>query len=340
MATGSVRRLPEPVAVSGPDGPWDRIRDVLAVSGTVLLYGGPASWAGFAGDAARLRPLLGRDWHRYTAMPQPRMRERFVASRLLLRHAIAAVIATRPELVDLAYQPGGRPFVRGCDQIDVSLSHTEDVMVVGITRRGRLGVDVERADRQLAGTGSESQTCTRYEHAALSGTVGKERNDILVRLWTLKEAYSKALGQGLRFRFTEFGFALGGPEGPAGETTRLVRPDGTPVGGDEWTFGTFAVGRYVVSAAVYDAGFGGGPDLSVETALDEGLLDTLLGMPSGDPAGLLGDADGVDPVTRVELGDNGREVVADRPLGEVEAAGDLRGVGPLGGESQDFGLPR
>ena len=33
----------------------------------------------------------------------------------------------------------------------------------------------------------------------------------MVRLWTLKEAYSKALGQGLRFRFTEFGFGLDVP---------------------------------------------------------------------------------------------------------------------------------
>jgi 4'-phosphopantetheinyl transferase len=32
----------------------------------------------------------------------------------------------------------------------------------------------------------------------------------------------------------------------------------------------------VVSVAVYDTGFGDGVDLSVETALDDGLLDTLL----------------------------------------------------------------
>jgi 4'-phosphopantetheinyl transferase len=309
----------------------------------VLVYGRIPAWLPRRGDIERLRPLLGRDWDRYASLAQPRMRERFLVSRLLLRHVAAAALETAPHLVDLSYQPGGRPYVRGCDQIDVSLSHTEEMMVVGITRRGRIGVDVERADRRLAGTGCEPQACTPYEKQQLDAGGDGARNDILVRLWTLKEAYSKALGQGLRFRFTEFGFAL--QESGA----RLVRPDGTPTGGTEWTFGTFTVDeRYVVSAAVYDAGFGELADLSVRTTLDEGLLDALLGVPapgapgrgpggpsagsSGDPAGLFGDADGVDAVAGGELVDDGREVVADGALGEVQTAGDLRGIGSPGGE--------
>ncbi|MFP8961170.1 4'-phosphopantetheinyl transferase family protein [Streptomyces nanhaiensis] len=246
-------------------------------------------WRPPDGDAA-LRRMLGRDWHRYEAMSRPLMKERFAASRLLLRHVVAAAIDTAPEQVDLAYQPGGRPYVRGCDQIDVSLSHTRETLVVGITRRGRIGVDVESADRRMAGTGSESQGCTPYELARLDEGEEGDRNAALVRLWTLKEAYSKALGQGLRFRFTEFGFDLGA------DRIRLVRPDGTPAGGGEWTFGTGVLGggpggrdgdgdggsagdagEYVVGTAVYDSGFGEDSDLSVRTALDAGLLDALLG---------------------------------------------------------------
>ncbi len=283
-------------------------------------------------DSELLSALLGRDWRRYQAFgDRPRMQERFLASRLLLRHAAAAALDTTPQLVDLAYQPGGRPYVRGCDQIDISLSHTEEMMVVGITRRGRIGVDVERADRRLAHTGSESQACTPFEKRRLDEGDDGARNDTLVRLWTLKEAYSKALGQGLRFRFTEFGFALRGSQ------ARLVRPDGTDTGADEWAFRTFGVGRYVVSAAVSDAGFGEPTDLSIGTTLDAGLLDALLGPPvaggSGDPAGFFGDADGVDAVACPEFADDGREVVTDGPVGEVETSGDLGGVGSLGREA-------
>ncbi len=317
------RGVGRPLSAAGPDGPWEAMHEELSRTGSVVLYAAMPAWMPRGGTEAELRRRLGRDWRRYEAFSRPRMRERFVASRLLLRHAAAAVLHTGPDLVDLAYQPGGRPYVRGCDQIDVSLSHTEEMMVVGITRRGRIGVDVERADRRLAHTGSERQACTPYELERLDAGGDAVRNDTMVRLWTLKEAYSKALGQGLRFRFTEFGFAL--DDGRAGEGIRLVRPDGTPVPGAEWQFGTFPAGAgYVVSVAVCDTGFGEMADLSVGTTLDDGLLDTLLGAPadaygsaspadayspaapppSDGPAGLLGGADRVGPAARAEGADH------------------------------------
>ncbi|MFJ2741717.1 4'-phosphopantetheinyl transferase family protein [Streptomyces sp. NPDC087440] len=264
--------LGAPLDAPGPHARWDLVREQLAATGTVLVHGRMPGWLPPPGTGpGRLGELLGRDWQRYQAMDRPRMRERLLASRLLLRYTAAAAIGSAPELVDLAYQSAGRPYVRGCDQIDVSLSHTEETMVVGITRRGRIGVDVERADRRLAGTGSERQACTPYELRLLDAAGPEARNDVLVRMWTLKEAYSKALGQGLRFRFTEFGFE------PLAVGARLTRPDGTTADHGAWTFGTFGVGEYVVSAAVHDTGFGELTDLSVDTVLDDGLLDALLG---------------------------------------------------------------
>lgn len=260
-----------PLVLPGPRGPWGPLRAVLADTGSVVVYGVSDDWLPRPEDMDDARRTLGRDWPRYESLAgRPLARERFLSSRLLLRSAAAAALETAPHLVDLAYQPGGRPYIRGCDQIDVSLSHTEDMLVVGVTRRGRIGVDVERADRRLVGTGSESQACTPYEKERLDAAGEAARNDGLVRLWTLKEAYSKALGQGLRFRFTEFGFDL------SGRDARLVRPDGSPACGPEWVFATFpARERYVVSVAVHDEGFGEAVDVSVDTTLDEGLLDAL-----------------------------------------------------------------
>lgn len=317
--------------LAAPEGPWDETRAELRRTGSVVLYARMRPWLPGGSSEGELRRRLGRDWQRYESLGRSRARERFVASRLMLRYSAAAVLGTTPDLVDLAYHPGGRPYVRGCDQIDVSLSHTEELMVVGITRRGRIGVDVERADRRLAHTGSERQACTPYEKGLLDAGGEDARNGTMVRLWTLKEAYSKALGQGLRFRFTEFGFALDG-EGP-----RLVRPDGSPVPGGDWQFATFPAGPgYVLSVAVWDRGFGDVEDLSVGTMLDDGMLGALLGASapgrSRQPAGLLGDPDRVDTVAGAQLADDGRQVVADRALGQVEAAGDLGGVRAPGGQ--------
>lgn len=222
-------------------------------------------------DDPELAVTLGPDYKRFQAMTHHHVKARFVASRLLLKHVASRAIHAPPHTVELAYKPGGRPYLRGCDQIDISLSHTDDLLLVGVTRRGWIGVDAELADRKMLAPGIERQVCTPYEQEMLADTPEDERNAAMVRLWTLKEAYSKAIGQGMRFRFTEFGF------GPSGRPVRVLRPDGSPGTGAEWSFGTHEVGgRYTASIALYDAGFGDVADTAAGTMLDEGLMEALL----------------------------------------------------------------
>ncbi|MDH6110624.1 4'-phosphopantetheinyl transferase [Kitasatospora sp. MAP12-15] len=274
----------EPLRVYGPAGPWDAVREALAERGSAVLVSRLGDWlpadpdpvsdgsgAADAVEAADDCAVLGRDWARYQAMSHDQVRARFLASRLLLKHAAGEVLQARPETVDLAYKLGGRPYLRGCDQVDISLSHTEDLLVVGLTRRGWIGVDAELAARRLLGTGAEKQICTPHEISLLEAEPEHRRNPALVRLWTLKEAYSKAIGQGLRFRFTEFGFA------PGAERVQVLRPDGSPGTGEEWSFGTWEIDRlYTVSVALFDAGFGDTADIAARTMLDDGLVDALI----------------------------------------------------------------
>ncbi|MER7350359.1 4'-phosphopantetheinyl transferase superfamily protein [Streptomyces aurantiacus] len=282
--------LAEPLQVT-PQGPWHTVRRELAERGSVVVFARLDDWlsdfpsataaaetgtetgAG-AGGGSALPALLGRDWQRFAQMTNDEVRGRFLASRLLLKYAAAAVLEARPADIDLAYKPGGRPYLRGCDQVDISLSHTADLLVVGITRRGWIGVDAELSSRQLRGSAVERQICTPYETQLLARTGQQARNAALVRLWTLKEAYSKAIGQGLRFRFTEFGFA------PGARRVQVLRPDGTPGSGDEWSFCTWSVaGRYTVSLALVDLGFDDAVDVAARTMLDEALAEALLRRP-------------------------------------------------------------
>lgn len=280
----------EPLRVHGPAGPWDAVREALAERGSAVLVSRLGDWlpadppvdaAVDSGPAATDdSAVLGRDWARYQAMSHDQVRSRFLASRLLLKHAAGEVLQASPETVDLAYKLGGRPYLRGCDQVDISLSHTEDLLVVGLTRRGWIGVDAELAARRLLGTGAEKQICTPHEISLLEAEPEHLRNPALVRLWTLKEAYSKAIGQGLRFRFTEFGFA------PGAERVQVLRPDGSPGTGEEWSFGTWEIDRqYTVSVALFDAGFGDTADIAARTMLDDGLVDALIADGGQEAAG-------------------------------------------------------
>ncbi|MFE2164553.1 4'-phosphopantetheinyl transferase family protein [Streptomyces sp. NPDC059447] len=252
------------------EGAWQQVREDLRTHGSTLLYARMSELRARLPEGEELRALLGRDWTRYFELSHVDMRGRYAASRLLLKYAAAAVLRTDPVQLELTYGPTGRPYLRGFDQIDISLSHTGDLLLVGLTTRGLIGVDAERTDRPLYQGGMGRHMCTPYELITLAGLDEKDRNPSLVRLWTLKEAYSKAIGQGMNFRFTEFGF------GPDGRPVQVQRPDGTVGTGTEWGFHTFVIDdEYCVSAAVYDAGFGSSVETDITTMLDQDCVDTL-----------------------------------------------------------------
>jgi len=241
------------VRIASP-GSWNDVRDAVDRQGTALLYTTLAEGPAVPSDTAGLRRLLGGEFNRYESFGRPGLRRRFAASRALLKGAASVVLRVPVESVELAYGTGGRPYLRGFDQIDISLSHTDDVLLVGITTHGLIGVDVEHTERPMygLGLGFERKVCTPHELGLLAQLPAARRNAELVRLWTLKEAYSKAVGQGLRLRFTGFGFAVGRGEGC------VLRPDGQVGAGSEWTSRTFLLTEgYRVGAVIQDAGLMG-----------------------------------------------------------------------------------
>ncbi|GHF02230.1 hypothetical protein GCM10014715_67980 [Streptomyces spiralis] len=273
IATAHGSAVAPPVHIPRPDSSWLRIRENLLDRGATVAYATWTEWLPAVLTTPRLKPLLGRDWNRYAATRDPAVRSRFAASRLLIKYTAAAALGIEAQDIDIAYRLGGRPYLRGLDQVEVGLTHTGELMAVGISRMGRIGLDAERADRRFDLGLMRRQMCTPAEAAELAALAEEEQAACVLRLWTLKEAYTKALGQGMRLPFTEFGFglALGG----------LRTPDGAAAQGEEWAFASHPVlGRYLISAACHDAGLDPAGDTSVGTMLDRRLLTAMT--PPGD----------------------------------------------------------
>lgn len=264
-----------PLHMPRPTGPWHGVQENLSQLGNAVVYTTWTEWLPSVLTSPRLRDLLGPDWDRYRRTPDAAVRYRFAAARLLIKYTAATALGTTPENIDLAYRLGGRPYLRGFDQLELSLTHTGELMAVGLSRTGRIGVDVELADRVIRLDLLEGQILTPAEAQELAELPESERIAQTVRVWTLKEAYSKALGQGLRLGFKEFGFSRGG---------RLRAPDGSSVTRGEWGFATHPVmGRYLLSVACHDAGLNTAGDTSVETMLDRGFLSAMT--PDGGSGG-------------------------------------------------------
>ncbi|MEU3687425.1 4'-phosphopantetheinyl transferase family protein [Streptomyces narbonensis] len=267
---------PEPSRVGGPAGPWAHLLRDLESSGFGMVHASLDEWRAQLPPEDERKELLGRDWERYSKLAGAHLRERFLATRMLIRHTAAVALGTEPYALELRYGLNGRVHLRGYDQIDVSLSHTADLLLCGITSLGVVGIDTEPAGRRLSGQDVERLMCTEPERKRIARAPEDERNAQLLSLWTLKEAYSKALGQGLRFPFAEFGFRM--EEGEGGRTghARLERADGTLVEDHTWRFATCPVpGGHVAAVALQDTRRSGRPDTRASTALNRQILAAI-----------------------------------------------------------------
>ncbi|MFD4790820.1 4'-phosphopantetheinyl transferase family protein [Streptomyces sp. NPDC058459] len=273
-------RIAPPLHVHGPAGPWDEVRDTMDRRGSAVVVSTWGEWLSAVVTEPRLRLLLGRDWPRYRRTTDPLVRHRFAAARLVLKYTAAAALGTDPAELDLAYTISGRPHLRGLHQVDVGLSHTGELIAVGVGSGGRIGVDTEPLSRTLALDVMSERMCTPAERAFLDRLDDPARTAALLRLWTLKEAYTKALGQGMRLAFTEFGFPPD-VEGelPAGHDGALLAPDGSPAAPGSWAFGTYrALGRYRVTAARYHPAPGATPWYVGHSVADAASMSLVAGL--------------------------------------------------------------
>ncbi|CAN5444227.1 4'-phosphopantetheinyl transferase Sfp [soil metagenome] len=159
---------------------------------------------------AAVQRLTPAEIHRATQIRDPQARERFFAGCRLARMAVSAATGVPAERVVISRQcprcrvQHGRPrvAVRGSashesrllNDVDVSISHTGNWVVVAVHLNGRIGVDVETADRDLEIEAMKG-LILHPDEVVNSPSVTSAQ---LLRAWVRKEALLKATGDGLR----------------------------------------------------------------------------------------------------------------------------------------------
>lgn len=101
------------------------------------------------------------------------------------------------ELVDLCFTDSNRPYFHS--EFDFNIAHSGDIVICGGLKNGRIGIDIEKIkplDIQLFEFYFSSK-----EWNIISGS--EDRLLAFYRLWTRKEALSKALGKGVLEDFSK-----------------------------------------------------------------------------------------------------------------------------------------
>ncbi|GHE14110.1 4'-phosphopantetheinyl transferase family protein [Streptomyces alanosinicus] len=151
-----------------------------------------------------------------------RDRRQYLVAHTLVRRALALEAGLAEAELVIWRSSRGRPFLqplagglpRGGDHLDFNLSHAGGYSLLGIVRSQRIGVDVEGLAREARALETILTTFTPEEQQWVAGAPpGRQHDRRVLRLWTLKEAYSKARGLGLGLPFDEFSFSLADDRG-------------------------------------------------------------------------------------------------------------------------------
>lgn len=166
-----------------------------------------------ANEADALEPLLSEDEiARADRFRFARDRRRYVTGRGLLRTILARYLRRDPASISFRYGRYGRPEL---PELPFNVSHSEDLGVVAVGLDADIGVDIERLRPEPA----EEQVAERFfsprEVVALRSLHRADQPRAFLACWTRKEAFIKALGNGLSLALDSFDVTLRPSEPPA-----------------------------------------------------------------------------------------------------------------------------
>lgn len=142
--------------------------------------------------------LSAAEQERASAIPNGVVARRFVIARALLRAALANALGERPEIIRIHSGVHGKPYLgvaAEAAQLWFNVAHTDDLFLCALSRRGEVGVDVERV-REMPNWRRMAERVLRPEK--LDPVSGKVRDcPSFLAAWCRVEAQLKADGTGM-----------------------------------------------------------------------------------------------------------------------------------------------
>jgi len=128
-----------------------------------------------------------------------RDRTRFILRRATLRMILSEYLAAPAGTIRFTYGPNGKPGLDLRDDAGLrfSLASCGEVALYAVTRTRSVGVDVEALRPLIDLAGLIARFCAPREASLMAGLAVEERERAFFAGWTRKEAYVKALGEGL-----------------------------------------------------------------------------------------------------------------------------------------------
>jgi 4'-phosphopantetheinyl transferase len=153
-----------------------------------------------------------------------RDRLHFCAARAWLRILLGGYLVADPQDLRFRYSDKGKPELdepHASSGLTFNLSHSGGVALIAITRDRPIGVDIEKIRNDFDTAAIAQRFFSASEQGQLLKLRPEEQHQAFFRCWTLKEAFIKALGEGLSHPLHQFDVSLDA-EAPVSLVTRPV----------------------------------------------------------------------------------------------------------------------
>lgn len=132
-----------------------------------------------------------------------RHRRRYIAGRGILRVLTGHYLNKSPATVKFSYSKYKKPHLPGSN-IQFNLSHSKETALYAFCLTADIGIDLEKIRPIDDAEGIAARFFAPSEYARFQSLPVEEKNKAFFSCWTRKEAFIKAVGEGMSFPLADF----------------------------------------------------------------------------------------------------------------------------------------
>ncbi len=160
-----------------------------------------------------------------------RDQRRYINGRGILRVLLGRYLRKPPQHIEIEYSAHGKLYLTN-SPVNFNLAHCQDQGLYGFCLNAELGVDIECLREISDAEGIAKRFFSPQEYDAFLAKSPDEQMQHFFSIWTLKEAFIKAVGQGLSYPLDAFVIHLN--EGDTVKVDVQGRDEG-----DNWSLHSF-----------------------------------------------------------------------------------------------------
>jgi 4'-phosphopantetheinyl transferase len=191
--------------------------------------------------------LLQDELERFNRTDSKAQHERKIAGRAQLRRILSLYTSTDPSKISFEYGQNQKPSLPRHSDLSFNLSHSENMGLIAVTYSRRIGIDLEYLEAERPFSNIAERFLTKKENGFINKHPEQHRPLAFYRIWTLNEAYLKALGTGFSISSNDFSVV---PDNNRGRFLRDTKvPDDLP---QNWMFETFKADDSYLGALCFE----------------------------------------------------------------------------------------